>query len=137
MSLTFTHDHLGLSVTVDDVEATIQWYTSKLDFAVEQRFESHGTSFVFVTHGDIKIELIGAASNRGQAPVDDIVASLDPARVHHVCMAVDDLDATLSQLRERDVHAVGEPMDVAEIGQRIAFITDNCGNIIELTQPVA
>jgi predicted enzyme related to lactoylglutathione lyase len=67
---------------------------------------------------------------------DDIVASLDPARLHHVCMAVEDLDATLSELRERDVHAVGEPMDVAEIGQRIAFITDNCGTIIELTQPV-
>lgn len=136
MSLTFTRAHVGLSVTADDVEATIQWYTSKLDFAVEQRFESHGTSFVFVTHGDIKIELLGGASNRRQAPVDDIVASLDPARLHHFCMAVEDLDATLSQLRERDVHAVGEPMDVAEIGQRIAFITDNCGNIIELTQPV-
>jgi hypothetical protein len=26
-------------------------------------------------------------------------------------------------------------MHVAEIGQRVAFITDNCGNIIEFTEP--
>ena len=41
----------------------------------------------------------------------------------------------LAELRHRDVQPVGEPMEVAEIGQRIAFITDNIGAIIELTEP--
>lgn len=41
----------------------------------------------------------------------------------------------LAELRHRDVQPVGEPMEVAEIGQRIAFITDNIGTIIELTEP--
>ena len=42
---------------------------------------------------------------------------------------------TLEELRSRDVNVIGEPFDVAVIGQRVAFITDNSGNIIEITEP--
>ena len=48
---------------------------------------------------------------------------------------VSDLEATLDQLRSRDVNVIGEPFDVAVIGQRVAFITDNSGNVIEITEP--
>ncbi|MFD8533737.1 hypothetical protein ACFV0L_40640 [Streptosporangium canum] len=37
----------------------------------------------------------------------------------------------VSQVRDLDVALIGGPMEVAAIGQRIAFITDNLGNIIE------
>jgi 4-hydroxyphenylpyruvate dioxygenase-like putative hemolysin len=129
----FTHDHVGLSLTPDHLDATVDWYTSKLDFTVEQRFDVHGTTFVFLVSTNIKIELLAAASHPQEATVANIFASLDRERLHHFCMAVEDLGATLSCLRERGVQPVGEPMDVREIGQRIAFITDNLGNIIELT----
>jgi catechol 2,3-dioxygenase-like lactoylglutathione lyase family enzyme len=135
MPHTFTHDHVGLSLTSDHLDATVDWYTSKLGFAIDQRFEVHGTTFVFLASNDIKIELLAAASHHQEATVKNIFASLDRERLHHVCMAVEDLDATLSWLGERDVQPVGEPMDVQAIGQRIAFITDNLGNIIELTAP--
>ena len=55
--------------------------------------------------------------------------------LHHICLAVEDLDTTLFQLAERDVPSLADPMEVPEIGQRIGFITDNTGNIIELTEP--
>jgi catechol 2,3-dioxygenase-like lactoylglutathione lyase family enzyme len=131
----FTHDHVGLSLTPDHLDVTVEWYTSKLGFTVDQRFVVHGTTFVFLASKNIKIELLAAASHRQETTVENIFASLDRERLHHFCMAVEDLDATLSWLGERDVHSVGEPMDVHEIGQRIAFITDNLGNIIELTAP--
>jgi catechol 2,3-dioxygenase-like lactoylglutathione lyase family enzyme len=135
MSLTFSLDHVGLSLTAANLDATIHWYTSKLDFVVERRFETHGISFAFITHQHIRIELVGAASNARNAPVDDIAVSHDFERLHHFCLAVEDLEATLAVLHERGVHPINEPMDVAEIGQRVAFITDDCGNIIELTEP--
>jgi catechol 2,3-dioxygenase-like lactoylglutathione lyase family enzyme len=134
MSISFSHDHVGFSVTPEDLDATIEWYSSKLGFTVNQRFDSHGTTFVFIVSGDVKIELLAGASNR-QAPTDDVLTSMDPSRLHHFCIAVEDLDATVSQLRDLDVELIGGPMEVAEIGQRIAFITDNLGNIIELAGP--
>lgn len=60
---------------------------------------------------------------------------MDPQRLHHFCLAVEDLATTVSQLRDSGVPLIGGPMDVPAIGQRIAFITDNLGNIIELAEP--
>jgi hypothetical protein len=36
---------------------------------------------------------------------------------------------------ELDVPLIGAPMEIPETGQRIAFVTDNAGTIIELTEP--
>jgi catechol 2,3-dioxygenase-like lactoylglutathione lyase family enzyme len=135
MPHTFTHDHVGITLTPDDLDATINWYTSKLDFSLAQRFDAHGITFAFITNGNAKIELMSAASRTQGASIDNIFATFDPERLHHICLAVEDLDTTLSQPAERDVPSVGEPMDVPEAGQRIGFISDNIGNIIELTEP--
>jgi methylmalonyl-CoA epimerase len=135
MTITFSHDHVGITVTPEDLDATIQWYSSKLGFGLEQRFDAHGTTFAFIVSGDVKIELLAGASHRHQAPTDDILTSMAQERLHHFCIAVEDLDATVSQLRDRDVQLIGGPMEVPAIGQRIAFITDNIGNIIELAEP--
>jgi catechol 2,3-dioxygenase-like lactoylglutathione lyase family enzyme len=135
MAFTFSHDHVGITVTQDDLDATIAWYSRKLGFTVDQRFESHGTQFVYLTAGDVKIELLAGASHRGGAPADNVLTSMDPSRLHHFCLAVADLDAAVSRLRERDVLPVGGPMEIPEISQRIAFVTDNVGTIIELAEP--
>jgi catechol 2,3-dioxygenase-like lactoylglutathione lyase family enzyme len=135
MTIAFSHDHVGISVTAEDLDATLQWYSSKLGFAVDRRFVVDGTTFAFIISGGVKIELVAGASRRPEAPTDDLLASLDPQRLHHFCIAVEDLGATVSQLRDRDVQLIGGPMDVPAIGQRIAFITDNIGNIIELAEP--
>ena len=135
MPHTFTQDHIGITLTPDNLDATIDWYSSNLDFTLAQRYHTHGITFAFITNGNVKIELMSAASRTQGASIDNIFATFDPERVHHICLAVEDLDATLSQLADRGVPALGEPMDVPEIGQRLGFITDNIGNIIELTEP--
>lgn len=77
MSIRFSHDHVGISVTPEDLDATIEWYATRLGFRVDQRFESHGTTFVYLVAGHVKIELVAGASNR-QAPTGDILTSMDP-----------------------------------------------------------
>lgn len=52
-----------------------------------------------------------------------------------ISVTAEDLDAAISQLGDQDVELIGGPVEIAEIGQRIAFITDNLGNIIELAEP--
>ncbi|MET8632619.1 VOC family protein [Streptomyces sp. NPDC004680] len=135
MTLTFSHDHVGITVTQEDLDPTIAWYSRNLGFDVEQKFESHGTTFVFLSAGDVKIELLAGASNRGAAPTDNILTSMHTSRLHHFCLAVADLDVALSRLLELDVPLIGGPMDIPAAGRRIAFITDNVGTIIELSDP--
>jgi catechol 2,3-dioxygenase-like lactoylglutathione lyase family enzyme len=135
MTITFSHDHVGITVTPADLEATIAWYSRHLGFIVDQRFESHGTTFVYLTASDAKIELLAGASDRGETRAGNVLTSMDPSRLHHLCLAVADLDLAVSRLLELDVPLIGGPMEIPEIGQRIAFVTDNVGTIIELTEP--
>lgn len=134
MSISLSHDHVGFSVTAEDLAPTIEWYSTKLGFTVDQRFETHGTTFVFLVNNGIKIELMAGATSR-QAPTTDVLTSMNPARLHHFCLAVEDLEAAISHLAEQGVGLIGGPMHVADIGRHIAFIADNLGNIIELTAP--
>ncbi|MFD5827321.1 VOC family protein [Lentzea sp. NPDC060358] len=134
MTLTFSHDHIGITVTAAELDPTIAWYSRTFGFEVEQRFESHGTTFVFLTAGDVRIELVAGASRREGAPTRDVLTSLDPARLHHFCLAVPDLDAAVARVVALGVPLVGGPLDVPEIGRRIAFVTDNVGTVIELSQ---
>ena len=99
----FTHDHVGITLTPDDLDATIDWYANKLDSTLAQRYDTHGITFAFITNGNVKIELMSAASRTQGASTDNIFATLDPERLHHTCLAVEDLDTTLSQLAERHV----------------------------------
>jgi methylmalonyl-CoA epimerase len=132
VAVVFKHDHVGISVT--DVDAAVEWYSEKLAFSIQHRFETHGLTIAFLTHGDAKLELLGGGATESSPVVTDVAASLNPARLHHFCIAVDDLDATLEELRTRGVTILGEPFEVPPIGQRVAFINDNSGNVIEITQ---
>lgn len=134
MSLSFSHDHVGINLTPEDLDATVAWYSRTLGFTVDRRFDSPGMTFVFLVHGDVKIELMAVASVR-QEPIEDILSSMAPARLHHFCLAVTDLDAVVTELRDLGVRLLGGPMTIEELGQRIAFISDNLGNIIELAEP--
>ncbi|MGW4796282.1 VOC family protein [Nonomuraea sp. MG754425] len=134
MTMTFLHDHVGISVTPDDLDATVRWYADHLGFVLDQRFEAHGTTFAFLANGPVRIELLAGASRRHPAPAGDVLESLDPERLHHFCLAVEDLDAAVAGLRERGVELIGGPMEVPAIGRRIAFVTDNVGTVIELAE---
>ena len=83
----------------------------------------------------MKIELVAGAAEPHTAMPENIAASHTIERLHHFCVAVEDLDAIVSQVRDRGVPLIGGPLEVPAIGQRIAFITDNLGNIIEFTEP--
>ncbi|PRY41668.1 VOC family protein [Umezawaea tangerina] len=134
MTIAFSHDHLGITVTPDRLVDTIEWYSSKLGFTVDRRFDSHGTTFVYLVNGDVKIELLAGAAT-GQKPTDNVLTSMDPSRLHHFCLAVADLDVAVAELDGLGVRLIGGPMEIDDIKQRIAFITDNLGNIIELMAP--
>ncbi len=137
MDLRFDHDHVGVTLAAEHLDPTIAWYHRTLEFTVLQQFSAGDSVFTFVGNGDVKTELVSAGAKADPtAPAETLAASHDVERLHHLCLAVADLDATLTELRARDVAVFAGPMHIDRIGQRIAFIRDPVGTIIELTQSV-
>ena len=133
MNLHLSHDHVGLRVV--DYHAAIDWYTTKLDFTVDQQWPYGDMQLAYLSNGTVKIEILGAWEAEPQVAPTNLADTFGTERLHHFCIAVDDLDATVEELRRRDVNFLGEPFVVEEIGRRLAFITDNDGNMIELSAP--
>ena len=70
------------------------------------------------------------------APFDSLDHSFGVEEYHHFCLNVADVDATLAELRARDVEVLGDAIDLDAIGRRLGFLKDNNGNIIELAAPL-
>ena len=90
----------------------------------------------YLSNGTVKVEILGASEAAPQVPPTDLADTFGSERIHHFCIAVDDLDATVEELRRRAVSFLGEPFVVEQIGRRLAFLTDNSGNMIELSAPM-
>jgi len=127
------HDHVALRVS--DYEGTVAWYTHKLGFHVDKVWPFGELKLAYLSRGSAKIEILGGGDAAPQPRFDEIGASFGGERLHHFCLAVDDLDAVIEELARRDVSLVGEPFVVDEIGRRLAFVEDNSGNLIELSAP--
>jgi catechol 2,3-dioxygenase-like lactoylglutathione lyase family enzyme len=126
-------DHAGLRVP--DLAAALDWYRDKLDFRLTATLEAAGLEWAFLAPAaaaDFQIELAA-----GPGAVDRPVWKSFPDTLalhgwHHLCLRVDDVDATVAELRRRDVTIVAGPVDYPEIFERGAFFTDPWGNLIEL-----
>jgi 4-hydroxyphenylpyruvate dioxygenase-like putative hemolysin len=89
----------------------------------------------YLSNGTVKIEILGASEAEPQVPPANLADTFGSERIHHFCIAVDDLDATVEELRCRGVSFLGEPFVVEQIGRRLAFLTDNNDKMIELSAP--
>jgi lactoylglutathione lyase/glyoxylase I family protein len=127
------HDHVALRVA--DFDAALRWYVDKLDFSVDQRWPFGELQLAYLSHGSAKLELLAGAGPQEQEHFAELDASFAKERIHHLCLAVDDVDAVVAELARRGVGLLGEPFEVEEIGRRLAFLEDNAGNLIELSSP--
>jgi LAO/AO transport system kinase len=110
-------DHLGVAVPSLD-EAVKAW--EALGFSVDGVHEvpSENVRVAFLPAGEARFELLEPSD-----PGSVIARFLEKrSGLHHVCVAVDDLDATLERLRQRGVELVGEAPRVGAGGCPVAFV---------------
>jgi len=125
------------AIRVPDFEAAKRWYVEKLDFRVVHEWPFGDLQLAYLApaaDNGFFIELLGGGSpipNRDYADLND---SLAAAGYHHVCLDVESVDATLAELRRREVPIRTEPFDLEAISRRLAFISDPWGNLIELAE---
>lgn len=131
-------DHTA--VRIPDLEQGIAWYVEKLDFQVTHRWTFGDLQLAYVAppaDTSFKIELIGGADAADKPAYEGLGESFHVAGWHHVCLAVDSVDATVDELRRRGVTIVKEPFDLPAIGRRLAFFGDPWGNLLELAEDLA
>jgi len=111
-------DHIAINVS--DVPGAVMFYTEKMGLVQNHTRPDFGFPGAWLdTVNGQQVHLIEAEvpKNVGQ----------------HFALAFDDLDATVTELRQRGLH-VSDPIPVGTTGRRQAFTTDPDGNGIELHQ---
>ena len=139
-------DHVGL--VVDDLDAAT-------DFFVGLGFEREGRT---VVDGEVvdkingldgvraELEMVRTPDRTGRleiikyhSPADGNGAQPLPPNRHglrHICVEVDDLNATVEELGEKGFHPVGEVQDYGNV-YRLAYVRGPEGLIVEFAQKLA
>ncbi|HMB46425.1 MAG TPA: VOC family protein [Candidatus Methanoperedens sp.] len=130
-----TIDHIG--IMTNDLQQSVEFYTDVLGFSVSAKIEMEeiGFSAIFVEKNGGKIELIGY---RGEIPKrsEGIEIKMGGGSIpinDHITFTVDDIEATVTELKEKGVEFVLEPIQV-EGGMKIASFKDPNGVLIELVE---
>jgi catechol 2,3-dioxygenase-like lactoylglutathione lyase family enzyme len=115
---------------VDDVEASVAFYTEILDFQILNDF---APAFADVARGQLRLLLSGPTSSAGRAMPDG--AEPGPGGWNRIHLIVDDIDTEVARLRD-----AGAPFrnDILEgPGGKQILLQDPSGNVVELFQPAA
>jgi catechol 2,3-dioxygenase-like lactoylglutathione lyase family enzyme len=123
-----TDEFVNVRYLVDDVDASVAFYTSHFGFSVRS---NRAPAFADVVRGHLRLLLSGPTSSAGRSTPDGRTPAAGGwNRLHFV---VDDIDDEIAQLR-----AAGVPFRsdvVTGPGGRQIVLDDPSGNPIELFQP--
>lgn len=117
-------DHVAL--VVRDVEASVAYFTETLGLRVledEVTTASGGARLVFLDAGNVAIQLVSPTGPDGPMAAHLVTHG---EGLHHVCLVVDDMEASLAALAPGADVAVG----VGGRGRRTAFLPGKPGGLI-------
>jgi len=123
--------HIGIAVrTLAD--NTLSFYRDVLGLPEVPLDDADGASIAGLAAGDSLVELLAPQSADG--PISRFVDRRGPG-IHHICFAVDDLDAVLARCRTAGIRLIDEVPRRGAEGKLIAFIHPAAtgGVLIELT----
>lgn len=126
-------DHIGIAVS--NVEEALAFYRDALGLEIEapegvasQRVRAH-----FIPVGEAALELLEATA--ADSPIAKFVEKRGPG-LHHITLRVDDIHATLAQLKARGVRLIDDEARPGAHGSLVAFIHPSAahGVLVELKQ---
>lgn len=126
-------DQVGIAV--QDLDAALEFYSRAFGVhAVSREHVEHdGIDEAMIDVGGVHLQLV--ASAREDSPIDRFVRSRGPG-MHHLGIAVRDLDAMLAHLRTEGVELIDQEPRIGGGGHRIAFVhpRGTGGILIELIE---
>ncbi len=123
--------HVGIATA--DLAALLPFYRDVLGMPEVPLDDADGARIEAVQAGDSLVELLEAASP--DSPIGRFVAKRG-AGIHHICFAVDDLDATLRKCRDAGLRLIDETPRLGAERKRIAFLhpSSTGGVLVELSE---
>jgi catechol 2,3-dioxygenase-like lactoylglutathione lyase family enzyme len=123
-----TDETVSVRYMVSDVEESVAFYTSLLDFEVLTNFPP---AFADVKRGNLRLLLSGPKSSAGRPMADG--ERPGPGGWNRIHFIVDDLEAEVARLR--DAGGTFRNDTVEGPGGKQILLLDPSGNIVELFQP--
>ena len=123
--------HIGIAVHA--LDALLPFYRDVLGMPVVPLDDADGARIAGLAAGKSLIELLESATP--DSPIGRFVAKRGPG-IHHVCFAVDDLDATLVRCRTAGVQLIDDTPRIGAEGKRIALLhpASTGGVLVELSE---
>lgn len=112
-------DHLA--VVVDDMPAALNFWQQALGLTLAgtERNEHEAVDIAFLNVGDARVELLRPITE--DSGIARYLAKRGPG-MHHVCIAVADIEAALATMRAHGVELINEMPRAREDGTRYAFV---------------
>jgi methylmalonyl-CoA/ethylmalonyl-CoA epimerase len=122
--------HIGIAVRA--LDEILPFYRDVLGMPEVPLEDADGAWIAGVQSGESLVELLEAQSDN--SPIGKFVAKRGPG-IHHICFAVDDLDATLERCRAAGIRLIDQHPRIGAEGKRIAFLhpSSTAGVLIELS----
>ena len=116
---------------VDDVDAAIDFYCNRLGFHEDMH---PAPAFAMLSQGDLRLVLSapGGGPGGGQAMPDGTLPA--PGGWNRFQLQVDDLDATVEDLRAHGAHFRNDI--ITGVGGKQILVEDPAGNPVELFEPI-
>ncbi len=123
--------HIGIAVR--DLDAILPFYRNILGLEQVPIADADGARIVGLAVGDSLVELL--ESSDPSSPIGKFIAARGPG-IHHLCFAVDDLDAVLKRCVAAGLRLIDQHPRIGAEGKRIAFIhpASTAGVLVELTE---
>ena len=122
--------HIGIAV--EALAESLPFFRDVLGLPEVPLDDSDGANIVGLSAGEPLVELL--ESDDPASPIARFVAKRGPG-IHHICFAVDDLDAMLARCRAAGVQLIDDKPRVGAEGKRIAFLHPRStgGVLVELS----
>ncbi len=123
--------HIGIAVRA--LDELVPFYRDVLGMPEIPLDDADGARIVGLAAGESLVELLEA--DTPDSPIGRFVAKRGPG-IHHICFAVDDLDATLARCRQAGIRLIDETPRMGAEGKRIAFLHPSTtgGVLVELSE---
>ena len=123
--------HIGIAVRA--LDEILPFYRDLLDMPAVPLDDADGARIAGLAAGESLVELLEAADD--DSPIAKFIAKRGPG-IHHVCFAVDDLDATLDRCRRAGIRLIDDVPRLGAEGKRIAFLhpASTAGVLVELSE---
>ena len=124
-------DHIA--IVVQDIEQPLSFWQGALGLELThvEEVPSQESIVAFLPSGQSEIELVKPTTLT--SGIAKYLAKRGPG-MHHICFEVDDIQATLAQLKARGVELINETPTIGTGGKKIAFIhpRSTSGVLVEL-----